>query len=78
MSIRLRTVDEHELLDEAEKARAAVDGSGRRRVEVGGCERCGGAIENLMEVSGPETVCLICGHRPRPAASLPRVRLTRV
>ena len=51
----------------------------RRRIEVGGCERCGGAVEHRMEVGGPETVCLNCGRRPRPADTLPHVRLhTRV
>ena len=50
----------------------------RRGVEVGACERCGGAVEHRVEME-PETVCLNCGHRPRPAETLPHVRMhTRV
>ena len=51
----------------------------QRRVEVGGCEWCGGAVEHQMEITGPEAVCLNCGRRPRPADTLPHVRMhTRV
>ena len=46
----------------------------RRRIEVGACRWCGGAVEHRMEMTSPETVCLNCGHRPRPAETMHHVR----
>lgn len=54
---------------------AALEDAVRRRIEVGGCRWCGGAVEHRVEMGYPETVCLICGRRPRPVLGLPLARV---